>query len=804
MSITLDPPSIGPQDQPAPVSLVKDTVPVFVPPQPVPAVQYVPEPEEEPAPSWATQLKARLIASFAEDGAVRAHLLRARANTWSWMMAEQVTDEQLVAEILAQRERQHEAREKHLRHELSRVARQLVEHKVAEARRDAEMRSASGRHTEGHEHGRHRDTATDASLRRRQEELEVELEEHGRAFHLLKLDPSAAEVGRARWGRRGARAAALVGAVVGGGIYLPLQDPMWLLASLPAAAVALWRAGIPVDGQEQAGSGQPVPAASPATGIPAQAAPVDQAPAAADAQWPTPEQAHAQAQATEDGKEGQILAVVTVPGTLPADPTMPPAGTFPIARVTTAQWAGECIRRALVKERIPVAEIFDVAQQPWGWTCKVRISEGTPAAIIKAAPDIETLLDLEQGRFIPTPTKRRAVIDLKVAHTDPFAFVPGPARRAPRSLSLKDRPVLGYAMDARPLEMSLYGVQGAVVAGSGGGKSATIRTLAEYLTACRDVVVVALDPSGVGLGPLADAAALTLTSKEEIEAFLRGMHQVSLKRPELLGRLKMGTEWQPSERWPALVAIGDEWPQTTDASKVSGEGIMLTGRKVCTQLLLASQFATADYVGSAIISNLSLQILGPCRQPDVTATFGGGAIDDGWLAHRLVPKQADELNDCGRFFLRGGGYNEPIIWRGNWYDDQTCLELAEERNAAGVQQLDEESLRFGGREFTELFERRGTVAKAKKKAATGGDRILTDVVEVLRAAGLDRARTETLARLLQEKLPTEYAGITGPEVGDRLRKAGAGGTVKIGAVDGMANANGYRLSDLVEALDVSL
>ena len=781
---TIDIPATGPQDRAAPVSLIKQTV-----------TDQVPTAEE--VPTWVESLKVRITASFAEGGAVREHLARAQSNTRSWLLAEQVTDEELVAAILLSRQQQHEAREKSLRDELSRVARQLVEHKLGEARRDAAMRSTTGHHAEGHEHGKHRDTATDTSLRRRQEELEVLLQEHGRAAERLTLQPTAAEVGRARWGKRTSRASALVGSIVGGGVFLPLQDPAWLLASLPAAAVALWRAGLQADGEDQAEEQDDQSAISPVVAIPAQAGPVTVAQPGADAQWPTPEQ-QAQAQAVAAAGDGAPV-VVTVPGTLPVDPAMPPAGTFPIARVSTPQWAGECIRRALVKERIPVAEIFDVAQQPWGWTCKVRISEGTPAAVIKAAPDIETLLDLETGRFIPTPTKRRAVIDLKVAHTDPFAFVPGPARRAPRSLSLKDRPTVGYSMDARPLEMSLYGVQGAVVAGSGGGKSANIRTLAEYLTACRDTVVVALDPSGVGLGPLADAAALTLTSKDEIECFLRGQHQVSLKRPEMLGRLKMGTEWQPSERWPALVAIGDEWPQNTDAAKESGVGIQLTGRKVCVQLLIASQFATQDYIGSAIISNLSLQMLGPCRQADVVQTFGGGAIDDGWLAHRLVPKQADELNDVGKFYLRGGGYNEPVIWRGNWYDDATCLELATERAAAGVPQLDEESLKMGGREFAELFARRGTAAKAKK--AGSGDRILADVIEVLRAEGLDRARTETMARLLEAKLPAEYAGIGADEVGQRLRTAGAGVAVKIGAVDGRTNANGYRLDTLTEALN---
>ncbi|MCG6497627.1 hypothetical protein [Kitasatospora sp. A2-31] len=764
MTTTIDPAgAAGPQpDQPPTVHLTKTTA------EPAPGNSDQADAEERRG--LGSRLKAGVDRAADADGPLAAHLRRAGRTTDAWLRTNDLTDQAVAAAVLADRQTQHRARETQLRQKLARISSQIVTAKRTETGRD--------------DNDALRDGPEVVALKGRRELVQTQLAEHQETAVALAVPPTDGELSRARWSKRAGRAAALLGGVIGGGVVLPLQDPRLLLVSVPAGLVALWRAG---SISPTPATAQPQQVAAAFGQVPAQPGTV-----AADAAWPSP------GVMTAEGSEpGSAPA-----GVIPADPAVPPTGTFPIAQVSTPQWAGECIRRALVKEGVPVAEITDVQQQPWGWTCKVRISEGTPSAIIKAAPDLETLMDLETGRCIPTPTKRRAVVDLKVAHTDPFAFVPGPPRRAPKSMSIKDRALLGYAMDARPLEMSLYGVQGAIVAGSGGGKSANIRTFAEYLTACRDTVVVALDPSGVGLGPLEDAAALTLTSKEEIECFLAGMHQVSLKRPELLGKQRMGTEWQPSERWPALVAIGDEWPQNTDASKESGVGIQLTGRKVCAQLLIASQFATTDYIGSAIISNLSLQLLGPCRQNDVTATFGGGAIDDGWLPHRLVPKQADELNDVGKFYLRGGGYNEPIIWRGNWYDDATCLDLAAERAAAGVPQLDEESLRMGGKEFAGLFDKRGTAAKAKARAAAG-DRILADTIDALRGASLDRARTERIAELLAALDPTTYSGITADETGRRLRGAGAGGTVKIGPTDGMANPNGYRLADLSEALDAT-
>jgi len=734
--------------------------------------------QPDAAPSWVAALTARVRERFLADGALADHLARAKAATWAWLTTADLAEEQVAELVLAGRATRHKHRETYLRRELASISSQIVAAKRSE--------TADVQHNDYH-----RDGDQVAGLKGRRELIETQLREHQHTAEELLLPVTDGELSRARWSRKAGRAALLVGAG-GGEFLLPAQDPRLLLLTVPATLVAVWRAG--AIGPTVARDGQPI-AATAAEGLPEAGSGTDTVEVPADAKWPSP----MDAATAEPGGEPTVRL-----GVLPADPAVPPAGTFPIGQVSSPQWAGECIRRALLKENIPVAELFDVERQPWGWTCKVRISEGTPAAIIKAAPDLETLLDLEAGRFIPTPTRRRAVVDLKVAAEDPFAFVPGPPRRAPRSMSIRDKAVLGYAMDGRPLEMSLYTQQGAIVAGAGGGKSANIRTFAEYLTACRDVVLVALDPSGVGLGPLGPAAALTLTSKEEIEVFLRGMHQVSMRRPEILGKAGMGTEWKPSERWPALVAIGDEWPQVTEASKESGVGIQLTGRKVCAQLLVASQFATQDYMGSAIISNLALQVLGPCRQADVVATFGGGAIDGGWLPNRLTPKQADELNDVGKFYLRGGGYNEPIIWKGNWYDDDTCAELAAERAAAGVTQLDEESLRFGGREFAQLFERRGTAAIAAKRQAAAGDRVLADTVQVLRAVGLDRARTERIAQLLAEHLGGDYSGITGTEVGERLRAAGAGGTVKLGPTDGMANPNGYKLADLTEAYDATL
>jgi hypothetical protein len=78
--------------------------------------------------------------------------------------------------------------------------------------------------------------------------------------------------------------------------------------------------------------------------------------------------------------------------------------------------------------------------------------------------------------------------------------------------------------------------------------------------------------------------------------------------------------------------------------------------------------------------------------------------------------------------------------------------------------------------------------------------LLSDAVGVLDGAGVDRARTERLIELLTIASPPRYADLTGAQLQARLRDAGAGGTKKLGAIDGMANPNGYTREQLADAL----
>lgn len=86
-------------------------------------------------------------------------------------------------------------------------------------------------------------------------------------------------------------------------------------------------------------------------------------------------------------------------------------------------------------------------------------------------------------------------------------------------------------------------------------------------------------------------------------------------------------------------------------------------------------------------------------------------------------------------------------------------------------------------------------------AASSHKVLLADCISALREAEVDRARTVRLLELLLTRRPVAYEGLTESALQARLREAGAGGTRKLGPLDGMTNPNGYTLEQLTEARD---
>jgi len=393
---------------------------------------------------------------------------------------------------------------------------------------------------------------------------------------------------------------------------------------------------------------------------------------------------------------------------------------FPIADARTRTEAAECVRRALVSEGIKIAKVEAHKHHAWGWEVTVQLAKGKPGDIISKAPDLETPLDLPQDGLLCQPMRTsRGRVMLRLVETDPFANMPKAPERKPNTKRMRDAQLVAYRMDGQPFATSLLGLHVLVIATSGGGKSVTMRTLADALTACSDVLVGDLDPGGNGLAPLADALGVRAIGDDamgEIEAILEQALKIAKARPALFAELGMDDNWEPTPEDPAIVLFLDEYPQLSDRAKELAVKILRVGRKSRVQLVIAAQEATADSLGDAIADSIALKIVGPSRHQDVKQVFGAGAGADGWRPDRLHPAQGDDPADAGKVYIMGGGSTEPMVYKFLALSVQEATRRGKERAAAGRPTVGARSLKAAG------LERFG---------ATEADRLRTDLPRIV-------------------------------------------------------------------------
>ena len=381
---------------------------------------------------------------------------------------------------------------------------------------------------------------------------------------------------------------------------------------------------------------------------------------------------------------------------------------FPIADATTRTEAAECVRRALVSEGIEVAEVEAGRRYDWGWEINVRLKKGTPADLIAKAGDLETPLDLPVDGLLCQPLRSsRARATLRLVASDPFVKMPALPDRAPNSGRMRDQALLAMRMDGQPTEMSFLGLHFIVIASSGGGKSVTMRSIGDVLTACQDVVVIDLDPGGNGLEPLAAAVGLRVVGADEmhrIEAVLEKLLKVAKARATLLGKLQMEDNWVPSWEYPAIAILIDEYPQLSPKAKALVVGILRVGRKARVQIGLAAQEATKDSIGAAIADSIALKIVGPSRHQDIVQVFGAGAGANGYRPDRLHPAEGEDPADAGKAYIMGAGQREPLIHKFIAISGAEAKERAAARAAAGRPWIDAISLETAGVTFDDLDE----------------------------------------------------------------------------------------------------
>jgi len=506
------------------------------------------------------------------------------------------------------------------------------------------------------------------------------------------------------------------------------------------------------------------------------------------------------------------------------------AKPFPIRNAQTPDQLAQCVLLAARAESVPIVEVSDVQRQPWGWQCTVRVSDGTPEAIIAKAGDLETRFDLPTNGVRPQPIKaRRACAILRLIEGNPFATAPGLPYRAPKSLSVTDKFRVGTSVGGDPLELSLAGVMGLWVAASGGGKTGILQALAEGVTACRDNITIDLDPFGDGLEDLGDAVRITARTTEQIEAVLLFFLVMAKGRARLRAKLGMGKKWQASPERPAVTIFFDELPKASALAKRLYFDLLLVGRKELIVEQAAAQGGQSSYLGANIAQMVALAAVGPCKVEDTRSVFGDGSVREGYLPHKLSPATATDPKDAGHIFIQGvpGMADEPIEYAIHEVPSATLRQLGQERLESGLLDPDQDSLdAMRGVDLPEYvepeYDKDGNLKKpapvelltweqllklcgaeppASAELTDGPARAAVEAaVALMEKVSVDRMTTETLLAAVQGYDPSVYGEMAVDELKALMSQAGVGGPVQLGAMGDKKNPRGFKLDRLRAAL----
>jgi S-DNA-T family DNA segregation ATPase FtsK/SpoIIIE len=480
----------------------------------------------------------------------------------------------------------------------------------------------------------------------------------------------------------------------------------------------------------------------------------------------------------------------------PEDKPGEPPAPFPLADARTRAEAADAVTRALNAEGIELRLCEEPARTQWGWTIPVVLRQGTPALVVGKAGNLETHLDLPAGGVLPTPDlSRRARVVLRLAERDPFDHLPAAPARPPLSASITDHAVIGWRIDGRPLSLPLLGVHGIIVGDPDSGKTTTLLTLADFITACHDAVVWDLTPAGDGLRILGDAVGRRERQHDRIEDALAFAVALAEVRPRLGPELGMDTdEWDPSPQRPALAIFVDEYPRLSARAKKLATTLVDIGRKPRVTLFLATTHATTDALGAAMASTTGLKIMHPSRFDDIRLVFGPGRSAEGWRPDRLHPATADIPGQAGQCYVFTGGYHEPLLSKITPINRTDARKQAQERAAVGIPHIDAES-HNAARAWLATND-----ININQDGNGDGERLSVDVhriTDMITVCGADRkVRTEDLLSRLAT-LDQRYAEMTAEDLAALLRP------LRVRPVqiwrDGR-NRNGYDRDEIITAL----
>lgn len=456
---------------------------------------------------------------------------------------------------------------------------------------------------------------------------------------------------------------------------------------------------------------------------------------------------------------------------------------FPLSYCVGGEQVIECVSRALAHEGIGTRSINVLGHRDWGWEIDVVLQGSAPGKVNAAADNLDSLFDIKRGGTLIEPDLDSAAhLVLRLVTADPFAHMPRPAVHGPNSLSVRDVAVRGRSMDGAPLELRLRGMSMLIIGKSGSAKTkGALRCIAEVITACRDAIAIEMDPVKGGLREYEGVmAAPPIRGGKDCTEWLSRLVKIASARNDVKHNLNMGDLWEPSAKYPVIFAIVDEFIYLPKEAKALAIELLRIGRETGVHLIFAAQESTEDSLGDAIADSVTYRVMLASRAEDIRLTLGTGAAAAGYRPDRLQPAVDDErVYDAGKCFIRGPGYDRPILWKWDRLSRDQVMHAVQDRQAAGRPWFDADSLaaadllhvirRDGVTDDSSLADRLSRVDHRDAPVVaqllrTFEDRdavflptneVLIPALAGLAGSELDSAR---LARILQSHAPTVKAG----------------------------------------------
>ena len=460
---------------------------------------------------------------------------------------------------------------------------------------------------------------------------------------------------------------------------------------------------------------------------------------------------------------------------------------FPLSYCVGGEQVIECVSRALAHEGIGTRSIDVIGHRDWGWEVDVVLNGSTPGKVNAAADALDALFDIKRGGTLIEPDlDSSAHLVLRLVTADPFANLPRPAVHGPNSLSVRDVAVRGRSMDGAPLELRLRGMSMLIIGKSGSAKTkGALRCIAEVITACRDAIAIEMDPVKGGLREFEGVmAAPPIRGGADCTEWLSRLVKIASARNDVKHRLNMGDLWEPSAKHPVIFAIVDEFIYLPKEAKALAIELLRIGRETGVYLIFAAQEGTEDSLGDAIADSVTYRVMLASRAEDIRLVLGTGAAAAGYRPDRLQPAVDDErVYDAGKAFIRGPGYDRPILWKWDRLSRDQIMQAVTDRKIAGRPWFDQDSLaaadllhvitRSGSAEEAQLSDRldalasQGGIEDARLVAVllrefeTSGRSFLPTsevLLPALHGAGEEDVDANRLSQLLRSHAPGAVAG----------------------------------------------